>query len=133
MVGVVHRLMIMPQVRSINFDDGIFIETVGDLPDVNILLAQFPSVSDADELSNALTSTCQRTVEITKKINTFPNDDPVRDHPPILAPNERIVGGDLIITPVYIAVHVFNYPVISSSDYTVRTSDFPIGGDWWLP
>lgn len=122
----------MPQVRSINLDGGIFIETVGDSPDVNILLAEFPSVSDAEALSNALTSTCQRSVEISKKLNTFPNDDPVRQHPPILGPNERIVGGDLIITPVYIAIHVFNYPVLSPSDYTVRCSDFPIGGDWWL-
>ncbi len=122
----------MPQVRSINLDGGIFIETVGDLPNVNILLAQFPSVSDAEELSNALTSTCQRMVEITKKLNTFPSDDPVRDHPAILSPIERIVGGNLIITPVYIAVHVFNYPIQNQSDYTVMTSNSPIGGDWWL-
>ena len=122
----------MPQVRSINLDGGIFIETVGDLPNINILLAQFPSVSDAEELSNALTSTCQRTVEITKKLNTFPSDDPVRQHPPVLSPTERIAGGNLIITPVYIAVHVFNYPIQDSSDYTVKTSNSPIGGEWWL-
>lgn len=122
----------MPQIRSINLDGGIFIETVGDLPNINILLAQFPSVSSAEDLSNALTSTCQRTVEIVKKLNTFPSDDPVRDHPAILGPNERIAGGSLIITPVYIAVHVFNYPILGSSDYTVMCSNSPIGGDWWL-
>lgn len=122
----------MPQVRSINLDGGIFIETVGDLPNIDLLLAQFPSVNSAEDLSNALTSICQRTVEIVKKLNTFPSDDPVRQHPPILSPIERIVGGDLIITPVYIAVHVFNYPIQDSSDYTVMCSNSPIGGDWWL-
>lgn len=122
----------MPQIRSINLDGGIFIETVGDLPNVNILLAQFPSVNSAEELSNALTSTCQRMVEVTKRLNTFPNDDPVRQHPPILSPIERISGGNLVITPVYIAGHVFNYPVQSSSDLTIKTDNSPIGGDWWL-
>ena len=122
----------MPQIRSINFDDGIFIETVGGGPNINILLAEFPSVNDAEELSNALTSVCQRTVEIRKRLNTFPNDDPVRQHPPALGPNERVEAGSLVITPVYIAVHVFVYPITSSSDYTVMCSDFPIGGDWWL-
>ena len=122
----------MPAIKSINLNDGIFIETIGNLPNINILLAQFPSVSNAEELSNALTSTCQRTVEITKKLNTFPNNDPVRQHPAILSSIERIEGGSLIITPIYIAVHVFNYSIQSSSDYTVMTSNSPIGGDWWL-
>jgi hypothetical protein len=122
----------MPQIKQVNLDNGIFIETVGNLPNINLLTAQFPSVSNAEQLSGALTSTCQRTVEITKRLSDFPREDPVRQRPPILAPNERIAGGNLIITELYIAVHVFNYPVQSRSDFTVMTSDFPIGGDWWL-
>ncbi len=118
-------------VRSIDFTNGIKIEGSCGLGTLDLTTAFFPSVSDANALSVSLTSTCQRFFETSVRLSSFPKDDPVRDTQIPLPPNQRRAGGNLITSHIFIAVHVFNYPVTSSSDYTVRCSRLPITGNWW--
>lgn len=118
----------MPSIKQIDLSNGIRI--VGSaVHDFELLLANFPVDTDPDNLSAKLTALLQDEYEIKKKLNTFPNDDPVRQHPPILPYNCRIAAGNLIITQMYVAVHVSS---LAPLEYNICCSDFPIGGDWWL-
>ena len=102
---------------------------------MNLLEANFPSVSDADELSNALTSTLQRTFESTHARNLYDADHRYRQNPPVLYAWERREGGDIVVTRMWVAVHVFVYPVTGPGDLTVKCQNReagPITGDWWL-
>ena len=125
----------MPPIKSIDFSDGIRIVGSG-IPDVWIKKADFPKISPGEaekerEMEGILTRDVQSNYEVKTPLSDFPNDDPVKLGQ--LLPNERIekvTGKDYLITTVmYVAVHVFS---TSPLKYTVRCSDLPIGGEWWV-
>lgn len=122
----------MPPVREIDLSDGIRIVLLNG-QEINLLRANFPSVNSAEELSEALTSTLQRMLEKTYKRNTWDSDHRLRQNPPTLRVWEHLQGGNVIVTLMWVAVHVYNYPVTSSSDYTIRCQNAeagPITGEW---
>jgi len=127
----------MPPIKSVDLSDGIRIEGSG-IPDVWIMKADFPKISPGEaekerEMEGILFRDLQANYEIKTLLSDFPSDDPVKQDPPQLLPNERIekvTGKDYLITTVmYVAAHVFS---TSPLKYTVRCSDEPIGGEWWV-
>lgn len=118
----------MPSIKEIDLSNGIRI--VGSaLPDFDLLSIDFPASADVADLEAKLTAMLQFQYEVRKKLNTFPNDDPIRQHPAVLPYNCRIAAGNLIITQMYVAIHVSS---LAPLEYNIRCSDFPIGGNWWL-
>jgi len=127
----------MPPIKSVDFSDGIRIVGSG-IPPVWIKKADFPKISPGEaekerEMEGILTRDVQSNYEVKTPLSDFPSDDPVKQDPPQLLPNERIekvTGKDYLITTVmYVAVHVFS---TSPLKYTVRCSDESIGGEWWV-
>ena len=119
----------MPCIKEIDLSNGIRIVGSASTPTFDLLSIDFPASVDAADLEAKLTATLQREYEIIKKLNTFPNDDPVRQNPPILPYNCRKQGGNLIITQMYVAIHVES---LAPLKYNICCSDYPIGGDWWI-
>ncbi len=115
-------------VKEINLDNGIRIVGSASTPDFDLLSIDFPASVDPNDLSAKLTAMIQRQYEIRKKLNTFPNNDPVRQHPPVLPYNCRIAAGNLIITQMYVAIHVYS---LAPLKYNIRCSKFLIEGEWW--
>ena len=125
----------MPPIKSVDLSDGIRIEGSG-IPSVWIKQADFPKISPGEaekerEMEGILTRDVQSNYEVKTPLSAFPSDDPVKLGQ--LLPTERIekiTGKDYLITRVmYVAVHVFS---TSPLKYTVRCSDLPIGGEWWV-
>ena len=56
-------------------------------------------------------------------------DHRIRQDPSVLHDNEYIVDGIVYIIKTYVAVHIFE---ASPLRFTIRLSDIPIVGDWWL-
>ena len=130
----------MPSIKGIDFSDGIRIIGSG-IPSAWIKEADFPKISPGEaekerEMEGILTSDLQANYEVKTLLSDVPDinaDDPLMQDPPILEQNERIEkirGKDTLITTLmYAAVHIFS---TSPLKYTVRCSDSPIGGEWWL-
>ena len=125
----------MPPIKSVDLSDGIRIEGSG-IPDVWIKKADFPKISPGEaekerEMEGILTRDVQSNYEVKTPLSDFPSDDPVKLGQ--LLPTERIekiTGKDYLITTVmYVACHVFS---TSPLKYTIRCSDLPIGGEWWV-
>lgn len=130
----------MPPIKGIDLSDGIRIEGSG-VPNVWIKESEFPQISPGEaekekEMEGILTSDLQTNYEVKTVLSDVPDitpDDPLMQDPPILQQNERIEkikGKDTLITTLmYVAAHIFSTNPLK---YTVRCSDSPIGGEWWL-
>jgi len=127
----------MPPIKSVDFSDGIRIEGSG-IPDVWVKEKDFPKIPPGEaekerEMEGILSRDLQANYEVKTLLSEFPSDDSVRQDPPQLVPNERIErikGRDYLITTImYVQAHVFSTNPLK---YTVRCSDSPIGGEWWL-
>ena len=125
----------MPSIKSVDFSDGIRIEGSG-IPSVWIHEKDFPKIPPGEaekekEMEGILSHDLQANYEVKTLLSDFPNNDPVKLGQ--LLPNERIekiTGKDYLITTImYVVVHVYS---TSPLKYTVRCSDEPIGGEWWL-
>ena len=130
----------MPPIRQIDLSDGIRIVGSG-VPSVWIKESEFPKISPGEaekerEMEGRLTSDLQANYEVKTLLSDIPDindEDPLMQDPPILTQNERIEkikGKDTLITTLmYVAVHIF---ATSPLKYTIRCSNSPIGGEWWL-
>ena len=125
----------MPPIREVNLSDGIRIEGSG-VPSVWIKQADFPKIPPGEaekerEMEGILSRDLQANYEVKTLLSEFPDDDPVRLGQ--LLPIERIEkikGKDyLITTQMYVAVHIYSTNPLK---YTVKCSNEPIGGEWWL-
>jgi len=122
----------MPAIKSIDFSDGIkLIKANGTV--VEFPLSQITAYNGTKEELEALaTTTLQEFFEVRFRLNSYEADHRVRQDPPVLRENERIDGNWIVISTMFLAVHIFNFPVTATSDYTIRCSRYPITGDWWL-
>lgn len=128
----------MPPIRGIDFSDGIRIIGSG-VPSVWIKKADFPKVSPGEaEKEREMEGILSRDLQANYEVKTLLSDIPdITDDDPLmlgqLLPNERIEkirGKDTLITTLmWVAVHIFSTNPLK---YTIRCSDSPIGGEWWL-
>lgn len=120
----------MPSIKEIDLSDGIrLVKSNGD--EIVYTLAQMAAFNGtAAQLEQGAVDLL--TEEYSWNINQWEPDHRIRQDPPILRPNERIEGNKVIITVTFAAVHIFNFPITSSSDYIVRLSTLPIEDNWWL-
>lgn len=68
--------------------------------------------------------------EVRYLIAEYEADHRYRADPPVLYDWERIEGDEVVVTLMYIEIHIFDLgpPV----NLTIRCSKEPITGDWWL-
>ena len=121
----------MPAIKSVDFSDGIkLIKANG--TSVDVPLSQISSFNGTkEELEELARSTLQDFFEVRFRLNSYDSDHRINQDPPVLRDNETIEGNWIIIKTMFIAVHIYNFPVMSSADYTVRCSKYPITGEWW--
>ena len=123
----------MPPVRSINLDDGIDILMSNGVQFVESKLniqGRLAGVSGnlkkkEDKFNEWLND--QEPFVVRRPLSDFPPEDPVRLG--TTTGGEVIDGDEVVIRIFHIAVHIFQ---ASPLTFTVKTSNSPIGGDWWL-
>jgi hypothetical protein len=123
----------MPPVRQIDKTNGIQIVTHDQT--VNSISVGWPTATDADDMSAKLTTLMQLEFQNTYARNSVDADHRWRQNPPTLHVWERRAGGNIIVTRMWVAVHVFTYPITGPDDYTIKCQnkeEGPITGDWWL-
>jgi hypothetical protein len=124
----------MPPIKSINLDDGLSILTSGNLADFSQTTVEIEGrlagvagnlKKKEDKFNEWLNQ--QEPFVTRRPLSDFPPEDPVRNG--IFTPAERIDGSDLVIQHFYVAIHILETNPLK---ITVKTSNSPIGGDWWL-
>ena len=122
----------MPPIKSINLSDGIKIVGNG-IPSVEYKLAQFPSIGNLLDRQTQVKGLVQSAYEYSEPLNSLTKDEPPTFDPPILTPRQRIekIGNkDYLITKrMFVDFHIFSLVPLK---YTIRCSDEPIEGEWWL-
>ncbi len=122
----------MPAISSINLTNGIKIDGVG-IPSVNLPVGNFPSSGTLAVRETYIQNLIQAAYEQSFLVSSLTPDEGARQKPPILKNYERIetIGGKtyLIRKLMFISFHLFS---MSPWNYTIRCSDEPIIGEWWL-
>lgn len=130
----------MPPIKEVDLSDGIRVVGSG-VPSVWIKESEFPHIPPGEaekerEMEGILSRDLQANYEVKTLLTDIDPEDPVRQNPPQLFINERIEkikGKDyLIITTMYVSVHVFS---TSPLKYTIKCQNRelgPIGGEWWV-
>ena len=124
----------MPPVKSINLDNGLEILTSGNLANISQTTVEMEgriagvagNLKKKEAKFNEWLND-QEPFVIRRPLSDFPPEDPVQNG--IFTPAESIDGTNLVIRIFYITVHIFT---ASPLKITVKTSNSPIGGDWWL-
>lgn len=118
----------MPNVRSVYMGADQIKLVKGNGEEVILTPDDIPggmTVAQAEAFAN---NWLQAQFEFSVNWHTFPSDSRIREDPPVLLPNERIEGNMLIVTEVYVAVHVVSLsPLVGN----IRCSKYPISGEWW--
>lgn len=123
----------MPPVRSINLDNGLEIITSGNLANISETTVQIEgrlagvsgNIAKKEEKFNEWLND-QEPFVLRRPLNDFPPEDPIRLG--TSTGGEVIDGDQVVIRIFYVAVHIFQ---ASPLTFTVKTSNAPVGGDWW--
>ena len=124
----------MPPVQRIDLSSGLEIITSGSLSNFSQTTFEIEgriaglagNIRKKEERFNEWLN--QQPPFVTRRpMSDFPPEDPVQNGQ--LTPAESIDGDELVIRHFHIAVHIFQ---ASPLTFTVKTSNSPIGGDWWL-
>ena len=119
----------MPPIRRISYQDGLHVETTGTLANIDWSEVEVLAMGmDVAMLEANMQYNLQVQYQRRDKKNTWPPDHRLRDNPPVLKPNEKEDGQDIITTLMFVDVHVFSR---SPLNFTVKFSNSPISGDWW--
>lgn len=125
----------MPPVRAINLDDGIDILMTGGTQFIESKLniqGRLAGVSGNLKKKEAkFNEWLQLRPEFASiyPLSSYDLDHPVHTDPDNLPAWRYIDGDNVVEIKMFIAVHIFE---ASPLRFTIMTSDFPIGGDWWL-
>lgn len=123
----------MPPIRGINLDEGLAILMSGNLSDFSQTTVELEgriaglagNIAKKEQRFNEWLND-QPPFVTRRPLSDFPPEDPVQNGQ--LSPAEIIDGDELVIRHFHVAVHIFQ---ASPLKITVKTSNSPIGGDWW--
>lgn len=122
----------MPPVREIDLSDGIRIKT-SDGRTVQIQatnIAVLPgNLAKKEERLNKL---LQQQYESRHLLSEYDPDHRVRQATPNLHVWERIEGGDLVVTLMWVAVHIYSLSPLKLTSKCQNREFGSIGGDWWV-
>lgn len=121
----------MPDVRSISFADGIEIVTL--VRTVHITGAtMIATPGTVKQVEAAATAYLQGQFQSRYALADYPVDHRLRQPTPSLYVWEEIDGTDVIVTTMWIAVHVFSKSPLKYTLCCQNKELGPIAGEWWL-
>lgn len=124
----------MPSIKQIDLSNGLEIITTGSLANFSMTTIELETriaglagnIKKKEERINKWLNQ-QEPFLRRRPLSDFPPEDPIRLGTTV--GGEVVDGDEVLIQRFYVAIHILETNPLKIE---AMTSDFPIGGDWWL-